>query len=342
MEQSLGARLRAQREERAIPLSQIAYDTKIKLALLEGLERDEVSCWPQGLFRRAWVRSYARAIGLDPEATVREFVARYPDPAEQPPEPEPEPSGLQKALAIAMMGSRPLQKPSRTALIARMVAATTPPKSVAPAAPALSVPAPAPASAGTRVPEPGPEPEQTQVAEAAQSDFRTLGPSAPRTSGPSDLTALATLCGRIARAADWDELTPALEAVSDVVHARGLTLWTWDARFNALRPTWAYGYAAAQVERMPSVTREADNALAAAWRDERMVVVGAAPGSTSAIVAPMVSPAGCVGVVALELADGREADDMLQAMASIVAAQLASVMGVEACYTGNASESRAS
>jgi hypothetical protein len=127
-----------------------------------------------------------------------------------------------------------------------------------------------------------------------------------------------------------------------VVHARGLTLWTWDARFNALRPTWAYGYAAAQVERMPSVTREADNALAAAWRDERMVVVGAAPGSTSAIVAPMVSPAGCVGVVALELAEGREADDMLQAMASIVAAQLASVMGVEACYTGNASESRAS
>jgi hypothetical protein len=339
MEQSFGARLRAQREERAIPLSQIAYDTKIKLTLLDGLERDDVSCWPQGLFRRAWVRSYARAIGLDPEATVREFVARYPDPADQPPAPEPEPSGLQKALSIAMMGSRPLQAPSRTALIARMVAATTPPK---PVPPVLSVPPASPTLAVTPVAEPEPVPEPAPVAEAAPSDFRTPEPPDLRTSGPADLAALATICGRIARAADWDELTPALEAAADVVDARGLTLWTWDDRFHALRPAWAYGYATAQVERMPCVPRDADNALAAAWRDERMVVVKAATGSTGAIVTPMVSPTGCVGVVALELAEGREADDLLQAMASIVAAQLASVMSVEACYTGNASESRAS
>lgn len=339
MEQSFGARLRAQREQREIPLSRIAYDTKIKLTLLEGLERDDVSCWPQGLFRRAWVRSYASAIGLDPEATVREFVALYPDPAEQPPAPEPEPSGLQKALAIAMMGSRPLEKPSRTALIARMVAATNPPKPAAapaPQAPILAVaadPEPLPAHAGSDVSEEAPAAPAAPALPAA-ADLRTFG--------PADLSALAGLCTRIARAADWDELTPVLEASAATVEARGMTIWTWDTRFAALRPAWAHGYADDQVERMPCVKPDADNALAAAWRDARTVIVDAAPGFTGAVVVPMVSPAGCAGVVAMELAEGRETDPIVQAMASILVAQLASVMGVEACYTGVASESRAS
>lgn len=330
---SFGARLRAQREERDIPLSQIAYDTKIKLTLLEALERDDVSCWPQGLFRRAWVRSYARAIGLDPEATVREFVALYPDPAEQIPEPEPEPSGLQKALAIAMMGSRPLPKPSRTALIARMVAATQEgPRVRGAEGPKVEVEVAA-------ITEP--EVVATPVVEEGL-ELVTDRPSDPRTLGPSDLCALAEVCASVARAADWNELTPALAGAASLMQAEGMTLWTWDQRCNALSPAWAHGYADELVARMPRVTREADNALAAAWREARVVVVPATPGSTGAVVAPMVTPDGCLGVVALELAETREADQLIQAMATILAAQLAAVMGVEACYTGVASESRAS
>ncbi|MGE3401701.1 MAG: helix-turn-helix domain-containing protein [Vicinamibacterales bacterium] len=326
---SFGARLRAQREERDIPLSQIAYDTKIKLTLLEGLERDDVSCWPQGLFRRAWVRSYARAIGLDPEATVREFVTLYPDPAEQVPEPEP--TGLQKALAIAMMGSRPLPKPSRTALIARMVAATKEgPEVRGCEGPKVEVAA---------ITEP--EVVATPVVEEVL-ELGTDRPSDPRTLEPSDLCALAEVCASIARAADWNELTPALAEAASLVRAEGMTIWTWDQRFNALSPAWAHGYADELVARMPRVTRESDNALAAAWREARVVVVSATPGSTGAVVAPMVTPDGCLGVVALELAETRETDQLIQAIATILAAQLASVMGVEACYTGVASESRAS
>jgi cytoskeletal protein RodZ len=75
---SLGSRLRRERERRQIALKSIAESTKIGIPLLEGLERDDVSRWPSGIFRKSFVRSYAMAVGLDPETIVREFVERYP------------------------------------------------------------------------------------------------------------------------------------------------------------------------------------------------------------------------------------------------------------------------
>jgi transcriptional regulator with XRE-family HTH domain len=82
MPESFGARLRQRREERQIPLTSIADETKIKLALLEGLERDDVSHWPSGIFRRAYLRAYAHMIGFDPDEALREFLEVYPDPAD--------------------------------------------------------------------------------------------------------------------------------------------------------------------------------------------------------------------------------------------------------------------
>lgn len=82
MPESFGARLRRQREERQIDLIAIAEQTKIKLALLEALERDDVSRWPAGIFRRAYIRTYAQFIGLDPDAILRDFLETHPDPAD--------------------------------------------------------------------------------------------------------------------------------------------------------------------------------------------------------------------------------------------------------------------
>jgi cytoskeletal protein RodZ len=82
MSDSFGARLRYERERRQIALRSIAEGTKISVSLLEGLERDDVSRWPSGIFRKSFVRAYADAIGLDPDPVVREFVERYPDPLE--------------------------------------------------------------------------------------------------------------------------------------------------------------------------------------------------------------------------------------------------------------------
>ena len=82
MSDTFGARLRFERERRQIALRSIAEGTKIGLGLLEGLERDDVSRWPSGIFRKSFVRAYAQAIGIDPEPVVREFVEQYPDPLE--------------------------------------------------------------------------------------------------------------------------------------------------------------------------------------------------------------------------------------------------------------------
>jgi transcriptional regulator with XRE-family HTH domain len=79
---SFGARMRFERERRKISVQEISESTKILGALLEGLENDDVSRWPTGFYRRAFMRAYASAIGLDPDVTVREFVERFPDPDE--------------------------------------------------------------------------------------------------------------------------------------------------------------------------------------------------------------------------------------------------------------------
>src|SRR5919199_648456 len=73
----LGSRLRAARERRGLSLRQISSATKISISALEALERNDVSRLPGGIFSRAFVRSYAIEVGLDPDATLREFVQRF-------------------------------------------------------------------------------------------------------------------------------------------------------------------------------------------------------------------------------------------------------------------------
>ncbi len=93
-DESLGTRLRRERERRQIALSTVAAQTKILPALLTGLERDDVSRWPCGIYRRSFVRAYAEAIGLDPDPVVNEFDERFPDPASPAPGPAGTPASL--------------------------------------------------------------------------------------------------------------------------------------------------------------------------------------------------------------------------------------------------------
>lgn len=79
---SFGRRLRIERERRKIPLTSVANNTKISINLLEGLERDDLSRWPAGIFRRSFLRMYAEALGLDAELLLREFLTIFPDPSE--------------------------------------------------------------------------------------------------------------------------------------------------------------------------------------------------------------------------------------------------------------------
>ena len=70
--------MRHARETRGISLRQIADVTRISVSALEALERNDISRLPGGIFTRAFVRSYASEVGLDPEHTVRDFIAQFP------------------------------------------------------------------------------------------------------------------------------------------------------------------------------------------------------------------------------------------------------------------------
>ena len=75
---TFGPRLRSERERRGISLDTIAVVTNVSVELWQGLERNDFSRWPTGIFARAFVRDYAKAVGLDADEVVDEFCRLFP------------------------------------------------------------------------------------------------------------------------------------------------------------------------------------------------------------------------------------------------------------------------
>lgn len=82
--EEFGPGLRRERERRGITLQDIAAQTKIGASLFAGLERNDVSRWPTGIYRRAFLRAYAKVVGLDGERLVEEFRRLYPEDGDEP------------------------------------------------------------------------------------------------------------------------------------------------------------------------------------------------------------------------------------------------------------------
>lgn len=74
-----GLVLRTTREAAGRTLRDVADVTKLGVRVLDALEKNQMDRLPPGIFRRAVVRAYAKEIGLDPEATLLDFLARHPD-----------------------------------------------------------------------------------------------------------------------------------------------------------------------------------------------------------------------------------------------------------------------
>lgn len=71
-------RLRRHRERNRLTLEDLARETNIRPDLLDALEQNDLTEWPRGLYARSWIRSYAAAVGLDPDDTVDEFCRLFP------------------------------------------------------------------------------------------------------------------------------------------------------------------------------------------------------------------------------------------------------------------------
>ncbi|HEY3045588.1 MAG TPA: helix-turn-helix transcriptional regulator [Vicinamibacterales bacterium] len=77
--EAFGPNLRRLRVQRGISLESIAGATKVHTDLWAGLERNDFSRWPAGIYARAYVRAYAVEVGVDPDATVDEFCRLFPN-----------------------------------------------------------------------------------------------------------------------------------------------------------------------------------------------------------------------------------------------------------------------
>src|SRR5882672_595222 len=75
---SFGPRLRRERERRGISLDALVTLTNVSLELWQGFESNDFSRWPTGLYARAFVRDYAKAVELDPDEVVDDFCRLFP------------------------------------------------------------------------------------------------------------------------------------------------------------------------------------------------------------------------------------------------------------------------
>jgi transcriptional regulator with XRE-family HTH domain len=75
---AFGPNLRRIRIQRGLSLEQLSAVTKVSVTLWAGLERNDFSRWPSGIYARSYVRAYAEAIGVDPESTVDDFCRWFP------------------------------------------------------------------------------------------------------------------------------------------------------------------------------------------------------------------------------------------------------------------------
>lgn len=358
MESTFGARLRAQRERQQVPLSAIAEQTKIKLSMLEGLERDDLGHWPKGIFRRAYLRAYARAIGLDAETTLREFLEIYPDPidesaaisaaAENAGADGAGPGGRPPTRLRYLVGSALGSLHGLRAQLAQRTGIsfdTTP-------APARNSERTSERAAPLRAAEVealAPEvflpTAEVEFASAAPMELAAANDSAveqaehveqqelfelERAQAPQpvlvDLASLADLCTRLARAVGPRELAAAMRDAADVLRAAGLIVWIRDPQGSALWPLLSHGYSAEVIAQLPSVNPETDNAIASAFRSVETRVVDGSESATGAVVVPLVTPNGCGGVLALEFKDGGERHAHVRAFSSIIAAQLSTLV----------------
>ena len=62
MPETIGERLRIAREERGVPLREVADQTRISIHYLEAIEANEFNRLPGGIFNRSFLKAYARYV----------------------------------------------------------------------------------------------------------------------------------------------------------------------------------------------------------------------------------------------------------------------------------------
>ena len=73
--ESVGQYLRQQREAKAMSIEEVARATRVPMSSVERLESDQFDELPGEVFVRGFMKSYARAVGLDPDDVLARYTA---------------------------------------------------------------------------------------------------------------------------------------------------------------------------------------------------------------------------------------------------------------------------
>ncbi|GAA0366011.1 helix-turn-helix domain-containing protein [Bacillus horti] len=85
----LGKLLKQKRLEQDISMEKLQEETKIRKRYIEAIEQGEYNILPGQFYARAFIKSYAEAVGLNPEEILQEYAKEVPQIPTGPIEPVP-------------------------------------------------------------------------------------------------------------------------------------------------------------------------------------------------------------------------------------------------------------
>jgi hypothetical protein len=124
---------------------------------------------------------------------------------------------------------------------------------------------------------------------------------------------------------DLGALTGTLRRAASVLQATGVIIWVASNDGNSLAPVASHGFDEKLVSRIGRISRDSSNLTSAAFRDNVPRVSAATTTAPAALAVALCGPTGPVGVLSVELKQGLEANEQRVALATIFAAQLATL-----------------
>ena len=161
--------------------------------------------------------------------------------------------------------------------------------------------------------EGGPKPVVVQVV--------SMGPTVP----VKAVNDVGEICSDLSTLSDVGALSGALERSAAVLDASGVIVWLASNDGGSLTPVASYGFDQKLVSRIGRIARDSTNLTAGAFRDNVARVSAATAEAPAALAVALCGPSGPVGVLSVELKPNVPADEGRVALATIVAAQLATL-----------------
>lgn len=77
---SIGQQFKIARERKGVTQSEAAAGTRIKIAHIDAMERDDFSGMPAPAYAKGFIKIYADYLGLDPRPLLQEFTEKIEEP----------------------------------------------------------------------------------------------------------------------------------------------------------------------------------------------------------------------------------------------------------------------